>query len=234
MIKAIFFDLDGTLLPMDLNEFISLYLGLLAKYVEPYGYDKKKIVDVLVKGTELMTANDGKKTNYDVFWEYFYSIFGEDKKKDLPVFESFYATEFKKTILSTKPNKYAAEIIDFCKKHFEKTILATNPFFPKVAVETRLSFINLNYDDFDFVTSYENSSCCKPNLMYFRWLLDKFNLKPEEVIMFGNDTNDDASISQLGIKCYIIDNTMINSTKNNYEYEIIKMEDVIPVLKSYL
>ena len=52
--------------------------------------------------------------------------------------------------------------------------------------------------------------------------------------MFGNDTNDDASISQLGIKCYIIDNTMINSTKNNYEYEIIKMEDVIPVLKSYL
>lgn len=40
MLKAIFFDLDGTLLPMDENEFAKGYFGLLSNKMEKYGYDK--------------------------------------------------------------------------------------------------------------------------------------------------------------------------------------------------
>ena len=35
MIKAILFDLDGTLLPMDQDTFIKAYFGLLAKKLAP-------------------------------------------------------------------------------------------------------------------------------------------------------------------------------------------------------
>ena len=38
-LKAIFFDLDGTLLPMDQNEFIKAYLGGLVTTLAPCGYE---------------------------------------------------------------------------------------------------------------------------------------------------------------------------------------------------
>ena len=36
-IRMVLFDLDGTLLPMDLDEFIKGYFSLLAKKAMPYG-----------------------------------------------------------------------------------------------------------------------------------------------------------------------------------------------------
>lgn len=41
-IKAILFDLDGTLLPMNQNKFIEAYFGSLAKKLLPFGYDCNK------------------------------------------------------------------------------------------------------------------------------------------------------------------------------------------------
>lgn len=67
MIKAIFFDLDGTLLPMDLSEFLKTYLGMLGKKMEKYGYEKNKLIDTLMTGTNMMVKNDGSRTNYDLF-----------------------------------------------------------------------------------------------------------------------------------------------------------------------
>ena len=51
-----------------------------------------------------------------------------------------------------------------------------------------MSYVGLTFDDFDYVTTYENSHNCKPNPQYFIDLLNKFNLKPSEVILFGNNT----------------------------------------------
>lgn len=43
-ISAVLFDLDGTLLPMDQEEFTRGYFGLLAEKMSAYGYDKKQLV----------------------------------------------------------------------------------------------------------------------------------------------------------------------------------------------
>ena len=67
--KAIFFDLDGTLLPMDLNEFVQTYFGLLAKRLPQY--DPKAVIAAVWQGTRAMTANDGTMTNEDRFWSVF-------------------------------------------------------------------------------------------------------------------------------------------------------------------
>ena len=42
MKKAILFDLDGTLLPMDQTEFTNGYFKLLAAKMAPHGYDPKQ------------------------------------------------------------------------------------------------------------------------------------------------------------------------------------------------
>ena len=42
MKKAILFDLDGTLLPMNLDEFIKMYFGLLGRKLVDHGYDPEQ------------------------------------------------------------------------------------------------------------------------------------------------------------------------------------------------
>ncbi len=39
--QAIFFDLDGTLLPMDNDRFTQGYFHLLAQTAAPYGYEER-------------------------------------------------------------------------------------------------------------------------------------------------------------------------------------------------
>lgn len=82
MLKAILFDLDGTLLPMNEETFIPKYLKLLSERMEPKGYNKEDFIKVLWSGTKKMYLNDGSKTNEDVFWNEFSSYFGDDSLKD--------------------------------------------------------------------------------------------------------------------------------------------------------
>ena len=42
-IKAVLFDLDGTLLPMDQDKFVCLYFELMAKRMAGYGYEPQKL-----------------------------------------------------------------------------------------------------------------------------------------------------------------------------------------------
>ncbi len=232
MLKAIFFDLDGTLLPMDENEFIKVYSSLIYKKVAHLGYDKEKLINTLFIGLEKMYKNDGTKTNETVFWDVFKDQFGEERLKDKAIFNEFYLNEFKGIKVVCKENPLAREIIDFVKANLQYCILSTNPIFPKVATLTRMSFVNLKEDDFDFITTYENSSYAKPNPKYFEFLLEKFNLKKDEVIVFGNnDYEDYLCAEKAGINCYIINNTPIFHKEKNISCPIIKMEDVIDTIK---
>ena len=71
MIKAIFFDLDGTLLPLNEELFTKYYFELLCSKVSHLGYDKKKLIDSISGGTKKMYQNDGSISNEEAFWNYF-------------------------------------------------------------------------------------------------------------------------------------------------------------------
>ena len=63
MIKAILFDLDGTLLPMDQDVFVKDYLDRMASFLAPFGYDSQLLVKAIWAGTGAMVKNDGKTKN---------------------------------------------------------------------------------------------------------------------------------------------------------------------------
>ena len=92
VIKAIFFDLDGTLLPMNEKEFTDIYFSLLYKKVSSLGYTKENLIDTIWNGTKLMYKNDGSKTNEKAFWDYFENINGKEKLKDKEIFDKAIAT----------------------------------------------------------------------------------------------------------------------------------------------
>lgn len=232
MLKAIFFDLDGTLLPLDEEQFLKEYFRLISTKMINYGFEPNELIKNIWQGTKLMYANDGSKSNEEVFWNYFKKVYGEeiiDKKIE---FDKFYTKEFKETINCTKPNPLAKDIVNFVNSNDLLCILSTNPIFPSVGTITRMSYIDLLESDFDFVTFYENFNFTKPNPMYFKKLLEKYSLKPEEVILIGNNELEDAwCANQVGIKAYLVKDYLITSDKLIEKAEIISMEEVIPVIK---
>ena len=65
--------------------------------------------------------------------------------------------------------------------------------------------------DFIHITSYENSSFCKPNLEYYEEILEVIGKRPEQCIMIGNDVSDDMVSSKLGMETFLITNHIVNS-----------------------
>lgn len=206
--SAIMFDLDGTLLPMDYDEFTRAYFGLLCKRFPEY--DSQALVAAIWKGTKAMVMNDGTVSNEQRFWDAFAAIVGEDIRARIDEFDNFYRTDFHKARAITRPNPLALEIISHARRHADRVILATNPLFPLCAVEARLSWIGLKPEDFDWVTTYENSAYCKPNPDYYTAILSKFSLNSADCLMVGNDVKEDAAAAtRAGMSVHLIDEDLL-------------------------
>ena len=231
MLKAVFFDLDGTLLPLVDEEFVKVYFKLLTTKMVNYGFDPEELVKHLLTSLKLMYKNDGTKTNAEVFWDYFETVYDKEMVEKKIEFDKFYTNEFKGVNVCIGENPYARKIVEFVKNNNLLCILSTNPIIPYDGAITRMSYVGLKEEDFDFITAYENFNYTKPNPMYFKTLLDKFKLKSDEVILFGNNELEDAwCAKQVGIKTYLIKDYLMVNDKLEEKVEIINMEDVIPTI----
>lgn len=209
-IKTVLFDLDGTLLPMDQDVFVKAYFGGLSKRLAPLGYDPQGLVSAIWQGTAAMVKNNGEKNNEAVFWDSFASIFGEKVYGDLPYFDAYYAEDFDsvKDVCGFDPMAKIA--VDKIKTAGLRVALATNPIFPSVATEKRMAWAGFEPKDFELFTTYENSKFCKPNLDYYRDILNALGEKAENCLMVGNDVREDMIAEKLGMKVFLITKCLIN------------------------
>ena len=211
-IKAILFDLDGTLLPMDMDVFVNGYFQFLAQKMAPHGYEPKSLIKAVWGGVSAMVKNDGSCLNEEAFWNYFCGIYGEEARKDIPVFEEFYANEFQKAKQFCGFNPLAAEVVHAVQAKGLRPVLATNPLFPQVATLSRIRWAGLKAEDFELYTTYENIGYCKPNPDYYKEVLRRIGLEPEECMMVGNDVAEDMIAADLGMKVFLLTDCMINKT----------------------
>lgn len=209
-ITTVLFDLDGTLLPMDQEEFIRAYFSLLAKKLAPRGYDPKALYPALLAGIEAMVVNDGSRRNEEAFWSAFSAKLGERVRQELPLLEEFYRKEFQQVQQVCGYSPHSRRTIDLLKQRGIRCILATNPLFPAVATESRIRWAGLSPEDFSLYTTYENSCFCKPNLQYYRQILAQFGLSGEECIMVGNDVAEDMIAEALGMEVFLLTDCLIN------------------------
>lgn len=207
---TILFDLDGTLLPMDQEEFTGAYFKLLTKKLVPYGYQPESLINGIWTGTMAMVKNTGEKTNEEVFWECFSEIYGERVFAEKPVFEDFYRVDFQQVKAVCGYSREAVEAVRTLKSKGYRLVLATNPIFPAMATESRIRWAGLEPADFELYTAYENSSYSKPNPEYYRALLEKLQVRPEECLMVGNDAREDAAALKLGISFFLLTDCLIN------------------------
>ena len=209
-LKMVLFDLDGTLLPMDQDEFVNAYFSRLAKKLAPHGYDPKGLIASIWDGTKAMIKNTGEMTNEQVFWKRFCELMGEDAAKDEPLFADYYENEFDGVQDVCGFNAEAAPAVHAIKAMGLRVALATNPIFPSVATQKRIRWAGLQPSDFELFTTYENSCHCKPNPDYYRDILNKLDVRPEECLMVGNDVVEDMVAQTLGMKVFLLTDCLIN------------------------
>ncbi|MBQ7307093.1 MAG: HAD family hydrolase [Clostridia bacterium] len=218
MIKAILFDLDGTLLPMDQDVYTKNYMKGLVKKLSPNDLTKgNNIIESVWKGFEGMVRNDGKRSNEDVFFEIFSQNLDKSIVYDLELFEDYYKNEYQVIKGFCGYNEKAKVVIDLLKEKGYKLILATNPVFPRIATESRVKWAGLDVNDFDYITTYEDCYHSKPNPEYYLEIANKQKIDPKECLMVGNDVREDMVAEKVGMKVFLLTDCLINKDGQDIE-----------------
>lgn len=207
--KGVFFDLDGTLLPINLDEFINQYFQALTQKVAPY-VEPQRFMKALLESTEKMFSNDGSKTNQEAFMEAFFQRVDNEPQKLLPIFDEFYRREYRQLGRGIQPRPEARRAVELAEAGGAQVVLATNPLFPREAVAVRLEWAGLADYPFRHITTYENSKYCKPNPQYFAEILAEVGLRGQDCLMVGNDTKEDLVAAELGFDTFLLEDYLID------------------------
>ena len=221
--NTILFDLDGTLLPLDMKGFIDTYFKAIGGRFQSLGVTTDELKRAINNSVETLRVNDGFLTNEELFWNTFakeISKTGEGiSREELKVyrreFDKFYKNDFFVTRLNTTPSPVAKECVFMLKNKGYRMVVATNPVFPESAMIQRIEWAGLDPQDFELITSMENSCFCKPNLNYYRKIMQTLSVTADECMMVGNDVDEDMSAIKLGIDVFLVDDCLIN--RNNVD-----------------
>jgi len=196
MLQAVLFDLDDTLLENDMDVFLPSYLKLLStsvrSLVAPHVF-----VEALVTSARAMMENaDPRLRNDTVFWEQMQDRSGLERAELERCFARFFATELGSLQPLTRPVPGAREAIQTCVDRGWSVVIATNPVFPRAAIDARLAWAGVSDLPFHSVTSYENSHFTKPRVEYYAEILERLACPPSQALMVGNDIDQDLRPAQ--------------------------------------
>lgn len=209
-IKAVLFDLDGTLLPMEQEFFIKAYFSGIAGSVMHLGFEPKELIGAIWAGTGAMIKNNGSMLNEQAFWLAFKKMYEGKREIDPACFDDFYENDFDKIKEVCGYNPKALQVVSFLKEKGVRLVLATNPIFPEIATRKRISWAGLDFEDFEVVTTYENIGTSKPNPEYYKEILRRIGLNAEDCLMVGNDVGDDMVAESLGMQVFLLTDCLIN------------------------
>ena len=206
-IDAILFDLDDTLLGNEMDVFLRGYFPLLAAYASPV-IDPDRFLPELMHATQAMIhSDDPTLTNQDVFWRVFCERNNLARAEVEPFLATFYEEQFGRLQSTTQRRPEAADLVRWCFDQGLKVVIATNPLFPRSAVEQRMAWAGVPVDhfDFDLVTVYENMHSAKPHAAYYHEILSAVEVEPDRALMVGDDwENDIVPTSGMGLYTYWI------------------------------
>ncbi len=232
MFKFLLFDLDGTLLQVDMRTFLKEYFRQLGVHLSPV-IDPEELKEHLEFATYQMIVNQNpEKTNKEVFWEVFIDLVNLPQDYLESLIDEFYRDRFKNLMPYTQCKPEAPQVMDQAEALNYQLVLATNPVFPSSAIYQRMQWGGVDRYDYRLVTTYENMHFCKPNPRYYLEILEKVGAKPEECLMIGNDVDDDLCAAEVGIKTYLVEDFLINRNQRPFEVDYRgKLKDLPEFLK---
>ncbi|MGK2904906.1 MAG: HAD family hydrolase [Desulfuromonadales bacterium] len=203
-IQAVLFDLDGTLIDVDMNRFVPIYLhrltGNMSDQVNP-----ERAVQVLHHAVAAMFANtDSDRTLENILLEVLESELAILPERYAECLEQFYQNDIETLRPLVTGHPLSSRLIESSLVRGWKVVLATNPIFPRVVIDARLAWGGLDGDAFHHITAYEIAHFCKPSTRFFDEIVDRLHIPAERCLMVGNDTLHDLSASQVGMQTCLL------------------------------
>lgn len=215
-IRAVLFDLDGTLLQNDMDVFITHFLRRLAPHLTQYASAEQVVKAWQSSMQSVMAHNDGGLTNQQVFDMQFYSRIGALQRDVQRLVDVFYATSYRSLRNLVRPQPGARETIQAMRDARLDIVIATNPIFPHTAIMQRLEWADLADLDFRLITSADNMHSTKPMVAYYQEILAALNYQPAECLMIGDDfINDIRPANRIGMRTYWVNTT--TTTPPNFD-----------------
>lgn len=209
--NTVLFDLDGTLLPINGEAFEAIYFkGLSSYFLDKY--EPKEFIKLIWTATKAMVLDTSSKTNEEAFMDALQALVNEDITWMQERFNQFYLNEFDQIKIAVTPNPSIQKAVKLLKEKGYRLIIATNPMFPKIAIDKRIEWTGCDRNDFEYVTSFEKNHYCKPQLKFYEEVLSDLNLDASQCLMVGNDINEDMIVSKINMSTYLITNHVIQDT----------------------
>jgi len=204
-LQAILFDLDGTLLDLDLDQFMFDYMRALGEHSHTL-YPSQDMAPALLESTKAMAAPHPGTTNQQTFNERFMELTGVDLDSHWPLFREFYDGPFDDLGRDARSHDGAREAVDTARRLGLQVVVATNPMFPAIAVEKRLGWAGFSSCEFDLITTYESMHACKPLAAYYLEISTLIGVPSDDCMMVGDDPVLDMSAADVGMKTYFVGN----------------------------
>ena len=209
MLRAVLFDLDGTLLGIDLDLFFREYFAALGPVVAEAlggGADVRMGLNAVLNGTEAMSLPHADQTNREAFNERFRELTGADLDLEeyAVVFERFYADVFPSLRGTMGPLPDARRAVTTALELGLKVAIATNPIFPRSAIQERMRWADVADLPVHVVTDYETMHAAKPNPAYFLETARMLQVAPGDSLMVGDDRVLDMSAADVGMRTFYV------------------------------
>jgi len=206
MIRGVLFDLDGTLLDIDLQRFLERYFEALREatlgFATPETADR--IMEAVQRGTRAMMESHPGATNADAFAEEFEAASGTSFASVKSVYDVFYADVFPTLADGATAAAGSRRVIETAQSLGLAIAIATNPIFPRVAVEHRMVWAELGGLGLDVLTTYEDMLATKPRPDYFVQTADLIGIPPAECLMVGDDRYLDMPAADIGMRTFYV------------------------------
>ena len=186
MLKAVVFDMDETLLSINLNAFILRYFKDVSSMLADIGRRSRggtmaRLGTILVDLNANRRSGTDNRTNLEFYQEEVERRCGI-RLSDPLIYEAF--TYYDREVLPYKNDD----------------VINAHASFPQGAIECRMGWGDLADAPFELVTHMGNTTRCKPDATYYLEQLQVMGLEPHEVLMVGNDPKRDFPSPDCGIQ----------------------------------
>ncbi len=229
--RGVLFDLDGTLLDIDLPSFLDRYFRALTGTVASLtgnGEALERAMAAIGQATDAMTRPHPGRTNQQVFFAEFRRLTSIDLTEHSELFSDFYAEVFPTLGDGYGATPDARRAVETALGLGLKVAVATNPIFPRNAVVHRLAWAGLEDIPFDTITTYENMHACKPHPEYFQETAAALGVDTSTCLMVGDDHILDMAAADTGMLTYYVGSH--SDTRADYRGDLPGLAALLPRL----
>lgn len=208
MIKAVLFDLDDTLVSLNLTAFLARYVnGVSGILREACGGSRMRIAAAYAAAWMAVEAEDRRDrlTNAEliekVVEERCGIPVGDPAIRELiACFEREIVPRYGGGVVRAEPKRGALEAVRWVQAAGLKCALATNPVVSLACDQARMAWAGVGTDDFELVTAAENSHRAKPWAGYYQEVCAQLGVGMAECLMVGNDARRDFAHPECGLR----------------------------------